>query len=193
MPSAWPTRCYPSENYSSLATSSTGTENSSRHSNSRNSPSSMKSRTESKSLTKPSLHAWPQTGQNTGLVTGCSRSTAPVPLMTSSAANKAGRSPCRFTHAAESRCTPIEGEALAVADAVDKARHFVLGCKNLTVTVDHQPLLKIFGDRSLDNISNTRLRNLKEKTLRYCFKMVYIPGVKNKAADTMSRHPSGDT
>ena len=28
---------------------------------------------------------------------------------------------------------PIEGDALAVADALDKARHFVLGCKNLTI------------------------------------------------------------
>ena len=99
----------------------------------------------------------------------------------------------RFTHAAESRYAPIEGEALAVADALDKARHFVLGCKNLTIAVDHQPLLKIFGDRSLDNISNTRLRNLKEKTLRYRFRMVHIPGVKNRAPDTLSRHPTGDT
>ena len=69
----------------------------------------------------------------------------------------------RFTHTAESRYAPIEGEALAVADALDEAGHFVLGCRNLTVTVDHKPLLKIFGDRSLDNVSNTRLRNLKEK------------------------------
>ena len=88
---------------------------------------------------------------------------------------------------------PIEGEALAAVDALDKARHFVLGCKNLTIAVDHQPLLKIFGDRSLNNISNTRLRNLKEKTLRYRFKMVHIPGVKNRAPDTLSRHPTGDS
>ena len=98
----------------------------------------------------------------------------------------------RFTHAAESRYAPIEGEALAVADALDKARHFVLGCKNLTIAVDHRPLLKVFGDRSLDHICNTRLRNLKEKTLRYHFKIVHIPGVKNKAPDTLSRHPTGD-
>ncbi len=52
--------------------------------------------------------------------------------------------------------------------------------------------LKIFGDRSLDHICNTRLRNLKEKTLRYHFKIVHIPGVKNKAPDTLSRHPTGD-
>ena len=98
----------------------------------------------------------------------------------------------RFTHAAESRYAPIEGEALAVADALDKARHFVLGCKNLTIAVDHRPLLKIFGDRSLDQICNTRLRNLKEKTLRYHFKMVHIPGIKNRAPDALSRHPTGD-
>ena len=68
----------------------------------------------------------------------------------------------RFTHAAESRYAPIEGEALAVADALDKARHFVLGCNNLTIAVDHRPLLKIFGDRSLDQICNTRLRKKKK-------------------------------
>ena len=97
----------------------------------------------------------------------------------------------RFTHAAESRYAPIEGEALAVADALDRARYFVLGCTDLTVAVDHKPLLGIFGDRPLDDISNPRLRNLKEKTLRYRFRIVHIPGVKNKASDCMSRTPSG--
>ena len=46
----------------------------------------------------------------------------------------------RFTHPKESRYAPIEGEALAVADALDKARHFVLGCNNLVIAVDHKPL-----------------------------------------------------
>ena len=98
----------------------------------------------------------------------------------------------RFTHSAESRYAPIEGEALAVADALDKSRHFVLGCENLIIAVDHKPLLKIFGDRSLENISNSRLKNLKEKTLRYKFRMVHIPGAKNRASDTISRHPTGN-
>ena len=34
----------------------------------------------------------------------------------------------RFTHAAEARYAPVEGEALAVVDALDKARFFTLGC-----------------------------------------------------------------
>ena len=78
-----------------------------------------------------------------------------------------------------------------MADALDKARFFVLSCADLIIAVDHKPLLKIFGDRSLDEISNARLRNLKEKTLRYKFRMIHIPGVRHKAADALSRHPTG--
>ena len=97
----------------------------------------------------------------------------------------------RFTHPAESRYAPVEGEALAVADSLDKARHFVLGCRDLIVATDHRPLLKLFGDRCMEDIANPRLRNLKEKTLRYRFQMVYIPGVRNHTSDALSRHPSG--
>ena len=52
-------------------------------------------------------------------------------------------------------------------------------------------LLKIFGDRSLEDIPNSHLRNLKEKTLRYGFHISHVPGMKNKAADAMSRRPTG--
>ena len=96
----------------------------------------------------------------------------------------------RFTSSAESRYAPVEGEALAVADSLDKARYFVLGCEDLPVAVHHKPLLKILGDRSLEDLPNTRLRKLKEKTLRYRFKMVHTPGVKHRAADGLSRYPS---
>ena len=55
----------------------------------------------------------------------------------------------RFTSPAESRYSPTEGELLAVVDALFKARHFVLGCPQLTVAVDHQPLIGVLSDRSL--------------------------------------------
>ena len=97
----------------------------------------------------------------------------------------------RFTSAAESRYAPIEGEALAVVHALEKARHFVLGCSDLIISVDHKPLLKVFGDRCLEDITNPRLLNLKEKTLQYRFRMVHVPGVKHAAADSVSRHPVG--
>ena len=97
----------------------------------------------------------------------------------------------RFTHAAESRYAPVEGEALAVVDALDRTRHFVLGCSDLVVAVDHKPLLRLFGDRCLEDIPNPRLCNLKGKTLRYRFRMAYVPGAKNHTSDALSCHPTG--
>lgn len=97
----------------------------------------------------------------------------------------------RFTSSAESRYAPIEGEALAVVDALEKTRHFVLGCPDLIIAVDHKPLLKVFGDRSIDAIPNPRLRNLKEKTLKYRFEIAHIPGIRHVAADAVSRNPVG--
>ena len=97
----------------------------------------------------------------------------------------------RFTHGAESRYAPIEGEVLAVVDALHKTRHFTLGCSDLIVAVDHRPLLKVLGDRSLEEIPNPRLRNLKEKSLRFRFRVVHVPGIRNNAADAVSRHPVG--
>ena len=96
----------------------------------------------------------------------------------------------RFTHSNEANYAPVEGEALAVVDGLHRARFFVLGCKDLIIAVDHKPLLKIFGNRSLNDIENPRLRNLKEKTLQFQFQMIHLPGVRNKAADAISRHPS---
>ena len=98
-----------------------------------------------------------------------------------------------FTHAAESHYAPGEGKALAVADTLNKAHLFVLGCIEIIIAIDHKFLLKIFGDRSLNDISNARLRNLREKTLCYKFHMVCIPGVQHKVANTLSRHPTGST
>ena len=97
----------------------------------------------------------------------------------------------RFTHAAESRYAPVEGEALALVEGLNRTRYYVLGCKELYIATDHRPLLKIFGDRSLEDLPNVRLRNLKEKSLRYKFALVHVPGVKHKAADAVSRQPSG--
>ena len=52
----------------------------------------------------------------------------------------------RFTTPAESRYAPVEGEALAVAYALEKCRMFVMGCSDLIIATDHKPLVKILGD-----------------------------------------------
>ena len=60
-------------------------------------------------------------------------------------------------------------------------------CSYLIVAVDHRPLLKILGDRSLDVITNTRLRNTKEKTLRYRFRFSGERWSRGRAPDCQSR------
>ena len=95
----------------------------------------------------------------------------------------------RFTNPAESRYAPIEEEALAVAYALHQTRYYVVGCDDLIVATDHKPLLRILDDRSLTEIDNRRLLNLKEKTLAYKFTIVHVSGKKNLGADAASRYP----
>ena len=68
---------------------------------------------------------------------------------------------------------------------------FILDCKDLILAVDHQPLTGILNDRSLDSIENPRLMKLKERTLPYSFRIVYVPGTSYavKGADALSRYP----
>ena len=99
---------------------------------------------------------------------------------------------CRSRHltSSESQYAPIEGEALAICWASKKACIFQQGNIHFDIIVDHAPLLKIFGDKSLQDITNPRLFALKEKTLLYTFQMKYMRGIKNRA-DTLSRYPTG--
>ena len=76
---------------------------------------------------------------------------------------------------------------MAVADALYKSRHFVLGCDKLIVAVDHKPLLGLLNDKSLADIENPRLLMLKEKTLWFNFEVMWIAGSKHCGPDYMSR------
>lgn len=95
----------------------------------------------------------------------------------------------RFLKPCEARYAAVEGEALAIQWSLDQTKYFTLGCKNLIIVTDHKPLVKLFGDRTLDEISNTRLFRLKQKTLLWRFRIVHMPGKSNLGADAMSRHP----
>ena len=101
----------------------------------------------------------------------------------------------KTTNPAQSRYCPIEGECLAAAYGLSRCRMYTLGCPNLTLAVDHNPLTRILNDRNLDDVSNPRLRSLKEKTLPYRFNIVHVPGGSNamKMADALSRHPAPNT
>ena len=49
----------------------------------------------------------------------------------------------RFLKSSETRYAPIEGEALAIAWALEDSRFFTLGCDDLMITTDHKPLVRI--------------------------------------------------
>ena len=95
----------------------------------------------------------------------------------------------RFLKPAETRYAPIEGEAKGVEWSLDQTRYFTLGCDKLLVVVDHKPLCGLFNDKSLEDITNTRLLKIKEKTLKWKFTVMYRPGKKNFFADFASRNP----
>ena len=99
----------------------------------------------------------------------------------------------RFLRDAEKRYAPIEGEALAIAWALKDNRFFSLGCKDLVIATDHKPLVKVLGDRALDDIRNPRLFRLKQHTLMWRFRILHVPGKNNAAADAASRYPPAGT
>ena len=93
----------------------------------------------------------------------------------------------RFTKDAETRYAPVEGEALACEWALESTRHYTLGNTKLLIATDHKPLLKILGDRKLEDIDNPRLAKLKEKMLRWKFDIIHVPGKIHVGPDTLSR------
>ena len=96
----------------------------------------------------------------------------------------------RFLHGAEERYAPLEGEMLSVVYALHQLKYFVLGCPDLTIATDHKPLLHILNNRSLGDIENKRIMNLKEKTLDFKFGIVHVPGKLHPGPDGMSRNPT---
>ena len=92
-----------------------------------------------------------------------------------------------FLSPAESRYAPIEGECLAVVNALYKTRHYTQGCDRLLVCTDHKPLVPVLNTKRLEDIENPRLLKLREKTLGWRFKSIHIPGRKLGGPDALSR------
>ena len=95
----------------------------------------------------------------------------------------------RFLKPAETRYAPVEGEALAIAWSLEHTKFFTQGCDNLVIVTDHKPLVKLFGDRALDQITNSRLFSLKQRTLPWRFSVAYMSGKDNSFSDATSRNP----
>ena len=91
-----------------------------------------------------------------------------------------------MTNPAESRYSPIEGEFLAIADALHIAKHYVLGCNDLLLATDCKLLVGVLA-KSLEDIENPRLLSIAEKTMWFKFKTIHVPGKLNNGPDYMSR------
>ena len=96
----------------------------------------------------------------------------------------------RFCTPAEARYSPTEGEALAAVYGLQQCKEFLIGCPDVILATDHQALLSILNNRALESITNPRLVRLKEKTLMYNFKVVYVPGKEHHGPDFLSRYPA---
>ena len=62
-----------------------------------------------------------------------------------------------------------------------------MGCSDLIIATDHKPLVKILGDRNMDNIKNPRLFSIKERTLQFDYQIKHVPGAGHHAPDAFSR------
>ena len=68
-----------------------------------------------------------------------------------------------------------------MAWGLEQTKHFTQGCDDLLVVTDHKALVKILGDRTLDEITNTRLFRIKQRTLPWYFQIRHLPGRTNLA------------
>ena len=99
----------------------------------------------------------------------------------------------RFIKPAESRYLPIEGENLGIIWALHQMCYFTLGSSDLVIVTDHKPILKLFRDRTLKEILNTRLFKMKQFALLWKFETAYILGRENDLADATSRNPTSNS
>jgi transposase InsO family protein len=89
---------------------------------------------------------------------------------------------------AETRYAVVELEATAVAWAIKACRHYLIGCPSFVVKTDHRPLVGLFV-KDMVAIDNPRLVRIRESVLGYVFTVEHVPGIKNAAADALSRYP----
>lgn len=68
----------------------------------------------------------------------------------------------RLLSSTEQHDGPIEIESLAITWGLEQTKFFTLGCCKLAIARDQKPTNKIFGDRMLDEISNTGIFHLKK-------------------------------
>lgn len=88
----------------------------------------------------------------------------------------------------ESRYATIEKEALGITWACNKFEEYILG-KKFTIRTDHKPLVSIFGQKSLHEMS-PRLQRMRMLLMRFDYAIEHVPGKLLHLPDLLSRSPS---
>ena len=86
----------------------------------------------------------------------------------------------------QQRYATIELECLAIMWAMNKCDFYLKGLPKFSVLTDHKPLVGIF-QKTLYDLSNPRLRRMREKMSGYTFSVEWVAGKTHFIADALSR------
>ena len=81
----------------------------------------------------------------------------------------------------------VELESKAIEWAIQKCRHYLLGCPSFQVNTDHKPLVALY-DKPLDDVPNTRVQQHREMLARFCFRVQWEAGKRHLIVDALSRY-----
>ena len=98
----------------------------------------------------------------------------------------------RFLSDTESRYAVVELELLAAVWALKKCALYLAGMPVFQLLVDHEPLVPILNNYTLNMIENPRLQRLKAKISRFMFTTVWRKGADHCIPDALSRAPHSD-
>ena len=60
----------------------------------------------------------------------------------------------------------------------------------MLLAIDQKHLIKIYSDRTLEEVKNTRLFHLKQRILPWYFQIIHLPSKTNFGPNTTSHQPS---
>ena len=98
----------------------------------------------------------------------------------------------RFLSDTESRYAMVELEMLAVVWAMQKCQLYLHGLPSFELVVDHQPLVPILNDYTLDMVENPRLQRMKSKLILFVFRTTWRKGKDHAIPDALSLAPVCD-
>ena len=83
-----------------------------------------------------------------------------------------------FQHGLRNPVRPHRGRSASGRMGLE-TKFFTQGCDRLTVATDHKPLKGLLGQKSIDQVANACLFQIKQRISMWKFKVIYCPGKAN--------------